>query len=898
VKTAAELWALLHEAETAPSSTATVAMIEQVLPHTDAAGDPELSFYARLAATSAYQDSGEDAKSFVTFSWCVTDFDRRPAEYHQKYAGRLLWAFKWMAGGLLSFPEVPLSRTYAVLDDMERRYREGGHSLQAVYKLRFRVAWHIGDRATAGRFYDLWQTTPRDDLSDCAGCDPSTRIDYLTELGRDDESVEVAAPVLEGRLQCNRQPQRILTSLMVPYLRTGRLPEAAEAHRRAYRINQRNAAEVAEISDHIEFCARTGNEHRGLEILQRHAKWLDEAPSPSERMWFAARSALLLRRLTELGHGQLTVYRRGTGDVRVAALADELTATAREIAARFDARNASDRQSGLVEQVLTAEPYDVVVPLSPLARPVRPVPAPPPAEDQVPEIPAGLDADALLALAEEHEQAERLAAAAAALAAFDERFGATALTAEQSGRRAEQRAFQLWPAGDRDGALRALEEAVGHYTASGAQARLVEATISRAVLRREEGDLATVEAGLAYQAEHGSARARAMGHAAHAALLDAAGRPDDALAALDRAEAIDTGAPGVSARLALQRAGLTGQLNRLDEAAAAARVARDYYRVHGPAVRAATAHVAFGQVEQDAEAALAAFDEALALHVPSLAMVARLGRARELMRMERPGEAVEDFVEAVAIHAEQHPDDGGGPFLRDELARAYDAAGRHPEAAEVAEEALTGLDRDGHAERADDVRYLLAGLYRRLGDVDGALRIYETLIEHLTANGNVVGRAQIRMNSADLLYRIDHDAKAAERFGDAAADYRAVGDQLGELHALRRRLWALHYADDQVAGELAIAECDERLAALPPELAATPAAIWARAVIGSTAADFLLARDRPKEALGRVADSPRLLAGLEAIDDARAAAATLAATLDALDRPAEADAIRTEYEIE
>ena len=375
MRTAAELWALLHEAEMSPSSTTTVAMIEQVLPHTDTAGDPELAFYARLAATAAYQDAGEDAKSFVTFSWCVTDFDRRPAEYHQKYAGRLLWAFKWMAGGLLSFPEVPLSRTYAVLDDMERRYREGGHSMQAVYKLRFRVAWHIGDQATADRFYALWQSTPRDDLSDCAGCDPSTRIDYLAEQGRDDESLEVAAPVLDGRLQCNRQPQRILTSLMVPYLRTGRLTEAAEAHRRAYRINQRNAAEVAEISDHIEFCARTGNEHRGLEILQRHVKWLDEAPSPNERMWFAARSALLLRRLTELGHGDLTVHRPGAGDVRAAVLADQLAVFARGIALRFDARNGSDRQSGEVEQVLTAEPYGVFVPLSPLARPAA-VPSP------------------------------------------------------------------------------------------------------------------------------------------------------------------------------------------------------------------------------------------------------------------------------------------------------------------------------------------------------------------------------------------------------------------------------------------------------------------------------------------------------------------------------------------
>ena len=110
---------------------------------------------------------------------------------------------------------------------MERRYRAGGHSLQAVHKHRFRVADHVGDVEAAAHWYRLWQTTPRDDLSDCAGCDPTSQVSYLADTGRDAEAVALAEPVLAGRLTCTEQPQAILTALLLPYLRTGRAERGA-----------------------------------------------------------------------------------------------------------------------------------------------------------------------------------------------------------------------------------------------------------------------------------------------------------------------------------------------------------------------------------------------------------------------------------------------------------------------------------------------------------------------------------------------------------------------------------------------------------------------------------------------------------------------------------------------
>ena len=134
VKTVDELWQLLNESRHLPFGAGQIAAVEQVLRHADATGDRHLMFASRMQATEAYVTGGEKAKSFVTFSWSLSDFDREPAPFHQRYQHTLLWHFKYMITALVDFPEIPLARTYAVLDDMERRYRgERPHAARRLH---------------------------------------------------------------------------------------------------------------------------------------------------------------------------------------------------------------------------------------------------------------------------------------------------------------------------------------------------------------------------------------------------------------------------------------------------------------------------------------------------------------------------------------------------------------------------------------------------------------------------------------------------------------------------------------------------------------------------------------------------------------------------------------------
>ncbi|MEU4557281.1 tetratricopeptide repeat protein [Actinoplanes sp. NPDC023936] len=896
MKTAEELWDLLHQAHELPYGAAQIALIEQVLRHVDTAGDPALAFYARLLATTAYIYGGEPVKSFPTFSWCVTDFDRKPAPYHERWTHNLLWLFKNMVSMLTKFPEVPLARTHAVLDDMERRYREHGRGMQAVYKHRYLVAEHVGQTEEAQAWFDKWQAAPRDELSDCAGCDPTSLANHLIGKGRFTEAVELSEPVLAGDLSCNEQPQSILSELMVAYLRSGHPAEAADAHRRSYLIERNNLADLGGIGDHIAFCARSGNEHRGLEILQRHIDWLDRAPSPSSAMWFAASSSLLLRRITERGHGDAVIRRTGKPDVTAAELADQLSALAVDTASRFDARNGTTHQSELIRRELNAEPYETAVQLSATARPtpLGPIAAPPPPVVPVPEPSAEIPAEAslieLLDLAERYQDDDRETALGEVVDAIGERFGVPdepllaarlwALRGYRLPEEAHAETIAVW------------EKAAGLFTEAGetGEAISMRARIAaeRANLGEQEGVVEAVQAAADHQEQHGDAAKRASAWLRLSSVLVQLERLDEATAAGDRADecAAESGEPRRMAYHALMRARIRAMTHRHEEAVAAARAAWDFYRDHGPAGMSANAAMVFGQLTEDPAEALAAFDEVVAAGLPGLAFAVRMQRGRALLRLDRASEAIGDLVEAVALSTEQGMGESGA-FARHELAQAYRMAGRTAEAIEVAEEALLRYERFEVEQWADDCRFLLAGLYEAFGDRTRALAGYRDLIERLA--DNPAGRGQIGERAGQLLYDMDRDSEAALTFQASAEALRESGDLPGELRLLRRRLMALNYADEVPAAEELIGLVAQRYAELPAELAAEPGIIWDRAIFAFETGNLLMRRDRFAEAVPHLRGAPELLRGIGATEDAERVTCMLAEALFRSGSPEEAE---------
>lgn len=861
-----EVHALLARAEELPYGEARTVLVEDALRRAEATGDPVLAYRVRMELTGSYQHGGEPAKAFATFSRCLSQHDSDPGRFGGEQV--LLWQFKWIVNSLTLFPEIPLDRTYAVLDDMERRYRLGGHSLQAVYHYRHVVARHVGDEEAAEEWFAKWHAAPRDALSDCEGCDPTGKVRHLIARGRHEEALQVAAPVLGRELNCTEQPQNILTALLPAYLATGRLEEAARAHRRAYRLTRANLRDMADIADHMEFCARTGNHARGLEILQRHLEWLERAPSPYARMRFAAAAALVLR-MADTGEG-LTLRGPSGEPVAAAELHRELTAQALELAGRFDARNGSSCQGDRVRAVLEAEPILEWLPLSPYAR--RPAPPPPPAAGPA----AAADGpDELLQAAEDAWTRGDVPAALAAWRRFDELV--TEPTAAQAGRRADGTGLERMTAGDMAGAADCWQRAAELHLRAGDETR-AQSTRGRvgaawcALGRVDEGlDLLTASLARLEEIAAGTRWADAARLRLAGALLQL-GRAAEALEVLDSGDLTD---PMEAAEGQVLRGRVLLDLDRADEAEQALR--RGYAALRESDGVTWSGEVAFllaqlvmhRRPEPPAEGpdeVLALLDEAIArlpVQQSPLRASAHAVRGGRLMACGRFADAADDLIEAVAAFTAA----GIAPqaaYARLDLAAALLQAGRHFEAAEVAEEAGPMLAQlaDHDAERR--CRYLLAQAQEELGEA-GAADIYAELAAE-EREERPHAAARLLEKAADALSRLDRSALAAERYAAAAEAFTAAGDPYGVVRARRCRAMCLAWSGRPEEGLQAMAEARAALDDLP---AGDPAArTWETAAVCYDHAHLLAGVGRLAEALEQVEQA---IAGFAELGERQAA---------------------------
>jgi cellulose synthase operon protein C len=926
-----QLWDLLEQAYGMPYGAGQIALVEQVVAHADALHLAQLAFAARMQATTSYVYGGEPARAVVSFTWCLAEFDREPVSY-QRHQRNLLWHFKYMVVALTKFPDVSLERTYAVLDDMERRWRESGHSMHAVHAHRHYVARHIGDVAAAERYYAQWGAAPRDHLSNCVGCDPSSKAWWLASRGRDEEAVALAEPVLAGTLTCSEQPQAILTTLMLPYLRTGRLDQARDAHRRAYRLHRPNLADLGDIGDHIEFCARTGNEARGVEILERHLGWLDRAPSPYAAMTFAAAGSLVLRRAAANVPDDVTVMRPAHGEreaarVSAAVLGPELASVAGEIAARFDRRNGTDEVGTMVRQTLAAEPLVDYLPLSPTA-PHRPVstaaasPPPPSAPSTAGGSPPDLGTTAptvapttepftvpdtagpgeLLDLIDGYYDDDRDAEAAAALDAFDARYHDRELPVELRARLVDARGVRLAADGDLAGAVELWRAAAQDFAAvSDCEGEdRVTARIGAVLVSTGNADegLPMVIAATERLLSSANPRTRLGAAIRLAACYLKTQDQESALATLDRVTAGPAEAPlHTRASYASMRLVTLALLGRLDEVRQAAPETIELTESAGLADEAAQAHFALaGGLEAAGDYSAAADHLAAGAAVFSddaKRSAARTLRATLLAKTDRAAEALDDLVEAVAAETAVGDAESAADH-RHALATAYLNMNRFLDAAEVAEEELAyrlradaSVAAEAVPSTAIPVRHLLSTIYQRMNQPDEAIAQLDAIAADCARTGNRAGVGQMAQEAGQILDRLNRDDAAAARYLVAADAYAEVHRDVDELRNRRRHAMSLHWAHGADRAVPALATVDELSARIADD---SPAADWERSWLDYDAARILWGAERFGEAAARADSAAERLRRLDRPSDARTADLLRAHILLGGGKPAEAEA--------
>ncbi len=338
-----------------PHGTSRAAAAESLLDQAAQIG-PEAEIRAIFHLINAYEFSADRPKALVPFARALRLWDQDPSVFDWSSTRSLFWDFKWMTTGMLDLPQVPLAAIENWLLEMDRRYRLAGHTERAVRMSEFYIADHVGDAERAQRAFEGWLAAERGEMADCHACETARQGEFYSDAGDDAKAVQHWGPVLDGRLTCAEEPHRALARSLLPLVRLGRLDAARANHMRGYPMVEGSESLMPSVARHIEFCALTGNEARGLELLADTPAYFQADGEPEPRMGYYAVTALLMDRLVTLGRGDLPVTGPAGRTWTAAELAGHARAEALTLAGRFDARNGTTAVSERVRARLDAEP--------------------------------------------------------------------------------------------------------------------------------------------------------------------------------------------------------------------------------------------------------------------------------------------------------------------------------------------------------------------------------------------------------------------------------------------------------------------------------------------------------------------------------------------------------------
>ncbi|QID35066.1 hypothetical protein G3260_000966 [Streptomyces albus] len=328
-----------------------------------------------LAASRAFGSAARSTPQVVARALRLRE--THPDAFEDGAATALVWSLRWAVEDLLADPGTPQADIEEWLAAMARRHAGAGMSQRAVHAREFLAAVSFGDQARADESYGAWLAAERDGSADCLGCELAWRgrahaaraaraeaAEPGSGAAEDEAALRMWEPVLRGEYPCTTQQPFLLADALLPLLRLGRVEEARSRHVAGYLLVRDAPTGRRAVARHLEFCARTGNEPRGLEILaeQDDARWRPDQDPGGYGAWSAA-VALLMRRITARGHGTLAVPGPPGFGWTAAALAQYAEAQAQDVAERFDRRADGTHHRAALRTRLAAEPSTPYLPL-------------------------------------------------------------------------------------------------------------------------------------------------------------------------------------------------------------------------------------------------------------------------------------------------------------------------------------------------------------------------------------------------------------------------------------------------------------------------------------------------------------------------------------------------------
>ncbi|MBX7102855.1 MAG: hypothetical protein K1X57_02160 [Gemmataceae bacterium] len=335
---------IVYESFMLPYGPARVALLEEAVRLADAQKDLELGFWVRTVLIDAATFSGRTDLAIVAMGWCLAQSDADPEKFP---VDELLWKYKWVVQDASGYPDIPAKQVKGLLEDLRKRFTANGSNLQPYHFLRRSIAQGNGDAVEAKAAHADWKRTPADVLSDCLACVTSDAVRYELFCNRFDAAIRLAKPLLDGKQRCATVPHYIFAQLLIPLLKKGRGEEAADLHRRGWRLIQSNIDSfTSPLGDHLKFLTLTGNLDRARRLFEKHAGRGYRAVKGSDRLQFLRAAIVLLAGLEKaevervrLREPAAVELESADGRLKVAELLEWTRKQATALAKAFDKRN-------------------------------------------------------------------------------------------------------------------------------------------------------------------------------------------------------------------------------------------------------------------------------------------------------------------------------------------------------------------------------------------------------------------------------------------------------------------------------------------------------------------------------------------------------------------------------
>ncbi|QFG20434.1 hypothetical protein [Actinomadura sp. WMMB 499] len=368
-----------------------LADLEALHADAEAYGEPGILFkisieYAYSLSISGWKKHSRELTSrwLAVLRKCLLMWHEAPHRHGEGDVSAMWTQFYRLLDWYIRFHPEPADRVARLIDELERYCpptRTGAR--YALDTARMKIAARRGDAAEVDR---IWRGLRMRDVptehffrDGVAGTDAT----MWTLLGRHERAIEAMAPLLAGRMPVRKGARVYEEDLLMPYLHTGRVAEAVAVHQRTYTLPDMKLEHVAA---HLEFCARTGNEERGLDVLHRNLHRFGYRCQYVVEVWTAAAAALLCLRAAAKGIDREWVWPCGCDDpgcddpalCNWAELGAQLRWRAIRFGRRLDRLNGTSFAGERIDALIHAEPLIERLELPPDAGPAAPPAVPPP----------------------------------------------------------------------------------------------------------------------------------------------------------------------------------------------------------------------------------------------------------------------------------------------------------------------------------------------------------------------------------------------------------------------------------------------------------------------------------------------------------------------------------------